>query len=293
VRIDGMDVLLTGGTGYIGSVVLGELRRAGHSVTAVVRSERAAEHVTAAGATAVQGDLTDSAWLAEQLRGVDGAIHTASPGDASSPAFDSAVIAAVVDAFDGTSKPYVHTSGLWIYGAGEGLGEDSPLNPPALTAWRPAVEAQVLDSDLVASIVVPGVVYGHRGGLPNLVVDGPRDGSGRLVLLGDGSQHWGVVHVDDLAVLYVSVLESGRALGRVLGVTDENPTVRDLGEATGADVVGEPVEATRARLGEAFADALLLDQRFALGAKAVALGWSPQGPTLLDDVERGSYAQHG
>jgi nucleoside-diphosphate-sugar epimerase len=288
-----MDVLLTGGTGYIGSVVLSELRLAGHTVTAVVRSERAAEQVTAAGATPVQGDLTDRAWLTELLRGVDGAIHTASPGDASSPAFDRAVVAAAVEAFTGTSKPYVHTSGLWIYGSGAGLGEDSPLNPPALTAWRPAVEAEVLDSALVASIVVPAVVYGHRGGLPNLVVDGPRDGSGRLVLLGDGTQHWGVVHVDDLAVLYVAVLESGRALGRVLGVTDENPTVRDLGEATGADVVGEPVAATRERLGEAFADALLLDQQFALGAKAVALGWSPQGPTLVDDLGTGSYAEHG
>ena len=288
-----MDVLLTGATGYIGSVVLSELRRAGHRVTAVVRSERAAEQVTAAGATAVVGDLTDRAWLAEQLRGVDGAIHTASPGDATSPAFDRAVIAAAVEAFTGTSKPYVHTSGLWVYGSGEGLGEDSPLDPPALTAWRPAVEAEVLDSDLVASIVVPAVVYGHRGGLPNLVVDAPRDGSGRLVLIGDGSQHWGVVHVDDLAVLYVSVLESGRALGRVLGVTDENPTVRDLGEATGADVVAEPVDRTRARLGEAFADALLLDQQFHPGDKAVALGWSPQGPTLVGDLLEGSYAEHG
>ena len=288
-----MDVLLTGGTGYIGSVVLSELRRSGHTVKAVVRSERAAEQVTAAGATAVQGDLTDSAWLAEQLRGVDGAIHTASPGDATSPAFDRAVIAAAVEAFTGTSKSYVHTSGLWMYGSGEGLTEDSPLNPPALTAWRPSVEADVLDSDLVASIVVPAVVYGHNGGLPRLIVDAPRDGSGRLVLIGDGSQHWGVVHVDDLAVLYVSVLESGRALGRVLGVTEENPTVRDLGEATGADVVGEPASATRERLGEAFADALLLDQQFRLGDKAVALGWSPQGPTLVDDLETGSYAEHG
>ena len=288
-----MDVLLTGATGYIGSTLLAELRRAGHSVRAVVRSERSAEQVTAAGATAVLGDLTDSAWLADQLREVDGAIHTASPGDASSPAFDRAVVSAAVAAFAGTSKPYVHTSGLWIYGSGEDLTEDGPLNPPALTSWRPAVEAEVLDSDLVTSIVVPGVVYGHRGGLPNLVVDAPRDGSGRLVLIGDGSQHWGVVHVDDLAVLYVAVLGSGRALGRVLGVTDENPTVRDVAEATGADVVAETVEQTRARLGEAFADALLLDQQFRLGAKGRELGWSPQGPTLVEDLERGSYAEHG
>ncbi len=288
-----MDVLLTGGTGYIGSVVLAQLVEAGHRVTAVVRSDSAAQRVTDAGATAALGDLTDHAWLTGQLAGVDAAIHTASPGDASSPDFDGAVVAAVREAFGGTTKPYVHTSGLWIYGSGEGLDEDSPLNPPALTAWRPAVEQQVLDADLVASIVVPAVVYGHGGGLPNLLVDAPRDGSGRVVLIGDGTQHWGVAHVDDVAALYVAVLESGKAQGRVLAVTDENPTVADLGEAGGADVVGEPADATRARLAADFADALLLDQQFGESARATALGWSPQGPTLVSELGSGSYARHG
>ena len=58
-------------------------------------------------------------------------------------------------------------------------------------------------------------------------------------LVGSGEQHWAVVHVDDLATLYVAVLESGRALGRVLAASTERVTLRDLGEATGSDVVGE------------------------------------------------------
>ena len=77
------------------------------------------------------------------------------------------------------------------------------------------------------------------------------------------------------------------------GKTTLGTAVADLAGANGSDVVAEPVEKTRARLGEAFADALLLDQVLVPGAKAAALGWSPQEPTLFDDLAQGSYAQHG
>lgn len=284
-----MNIFLTGGTGFIGRAVLQALVAQGHAVTAAVRSDDAAATVRGLGATAVVGDLTDVDWVAGQLAEVDGAIHTASPGDATSAAFDAGVASAVVRAFAGTSKPYVHTGGLWVYGSGTGLDEQSPLNPPALTAWRPEVEAVVLGSDLVASVVVPAVVHGYGQGLPNVITQGPRTADGALTLIGDGSQHWGLVHVDDLAALYVLVLTSGRSLGRVLGVLAEPATVRALAEATGSDVAPEPVEATRARLGEAFADALLLDQRFDNGY-ALSLGWTPSGPSLLEEIRSGSYA---
>jgi hypothetical protein len=51
------------------------------------------------------------------LRSADGAIHVASPGDATSADLDAAVIDAAIDAFAGTGKPYLHISGLWIYGS--------------------------------------------------------------------------------------------------------------------------------------------------------------------------------
>ena len=57
-----MDVLLTGGTGYIGSGVLDELRGAGHAVTAVVRSDAAAERVAAEGTDNDLMDVPESAF---------------------------------------------------------------------------------------------------------------------------------------------------------------------------------------------------------------------------------------
>ena len=57
--------------------------------------------VALTGATAFVVDLYDRAAVANALSGVDAAIHTASPGDATSAALD----AAVVDAFTGTGKP--------------------------------------------------------------------------------------------------------------------------------------------------------------------------------------------
>ena len=283
-----MNLLLTGGTGYIGSAVLRQLTTAGHAVTALVRSEKSAAEVAGPGVTPLVGDLMDTGWATEQLSQVDGAIHTASPGDENSAALDASMAAAAVAAFTGTDKPYVHTGGLWVFGNGSGLSEQSPLRPPALTAWRLAVEDIVLSSPLVASVVVPGVVHGHGGGLPNLLTTAPRTGAGALTLIGDGGQHWSAVHVDDLAELYLIVLGAGRSLGRVLGVTAGAPTVRALAEATGNAVAPEPVEATRARLGADFADALLLDQQFDNGY-ALGLGWTPSRPSLLEEFRTGAY----
>ena len=292
-----MHVLLTGATGFVGSRVLPALLGAGHRVTALVRSGATADAVSAAGATPVLGDITDVPWLTEQLRGVDGAVHTASPGDASSADFDRAVVSAVTAAFTGTGKPHVHTGGVWVWGAGDDLTEDGPFAAPALTAWREEVEALALGVEGArVAVVAPGIVHGHGQGIPNLLVQAPRTASGALTLVGDGTQHWTTVHADDLADLYLRVLERGRHGAYYLGVSGQNPTVRELGEAAsraagaGGAVEPESPEATRARLGAPFADALLLDQQ-AGGARArTELGWAPSGPSLVEELETGSYA---
>lgn len=281
-----MRVVLTGGTGYIGSAVLRRLLERGHEVTAVVRSEASAEAVREAGAQPVVGDLADTSWFAGLLADADGAIHTADLGSAG----DDLVLDAVEAAFGGSDRPYLHTGGVWSWGDGAQLTEESPLAPPALTAWRGAREARILSSDVAAAVISPAVVYGHGGGIPVGVLAGSRDDEGVVTLVGSGEQHWSSVHVDDLAELYVLALEQG-ATGAFIGASGVNPTVRELGEAAGASVRPESVDATRDRLGAGFADALLLDQQ-ASGEKArTVLGWLPSRPSVLDELREPAPAR--
>jgi nucleoside-diphosphate-sugar epimerase len=280
-----MKVLLTGGTGFVGASVLQALLTAGHEVTAVVRSEESAKIVNDAGATPALGDASDSLWLAEQLNTVDAAIHAAAPDDDTAAAMDDAVIGAAIVGFARTEKPFIYTTGVWIYGAGE-ITEDSAFDPPELTTWRVERQERLLAGGIDAMIICPGIVYGYGKGIPGVISDAPRTEDGALTLVGSGEQHWVTIHVDDLADLYVAALERGTVGEVYFGASGVNPTVRELGEAVvgpSGSVVPEAIEATRARLGAKFADALLIDQQ-ATGQKArIALGWEPSRPTLVEE----------
>ncbi len=291
-----MKVALTGATGFVGSHVLTELQGHGHEVTALVRDAAQADLVVGRGATPVVADLYDQPAVVSLLGGVDGAIHTASPGDASSADLDSAVVDAAIDAFAGTGKPYLQISGLWIYGANSSISEESPLNAPALVSWKVPIERRVLGvSDMRGVVIVASVAYGDGGGgIPGLLLNSPRDDEGNLIMLGTGQQHWSTVHVADLARFFRRVLESDSARGRFVIGNGLNPTVAELTEAA-AVAAGAPGavsgsdDEARARLGDYFAEVLLLDQRTFAAKARDQLDWSPTHPGLVDEFRHGSY----
>ncbi|HEY4225606.1 MAG TPA: NAD-dependent epimerase/dehydratase family protein [Pseudolysinimonas sp.] len=282
-----MNIVLTGSTGYIGSAVLKALLAHGHDVTALVRTEESAKKVVADRVTPVVGDLTDTRWLTDQLRTSEGAIHLAT--DDSGAALDDAVVTAVLAAYAGTEKPYVHTGGIWGWGRGEAIVETDPVDPPELVAWRTPIEKRVLAPGIRGSVVAPAVVYGYGTGIvAATVTSAPKNGGG-LHLVGDGSQHWAVVHVDDLAELYVGVLEKAPGGDIYIGASGENPTVTELAEAYAGigKVVAETPEQTRERLGEGFADAILLDQQAAGTTAKNLFSWKPSRPTVLELLRDG------
>jgi nucleoside-diphosphate-sugar epimerase len=291
-----MKVALTGATGFIGSHVMTELLTHGHQVTALVRDDAQAGKVAARGATPAVVDLYDQPVVADLLGKADGAIHTASPGDATSAQLDSAVADAVIAALAGSGKPYLQISGLWVYGTNPGITEDSPVNAPALVSWKRPIERQVLGAqDLRTAVIVSGTAYGDSGGgIPGVLLGSPRDDAGNLIMLGTGQQHWATVHAADLADFFRRVLEDDSAHGYYVIGNGVRSTVAELTEAA-AVAAGAPGavpgsdEEARARLGDYFAEVLLLDQGTDAARARTELGWRPTHPALVDEFRSGSY----
>jgi nucleoside-diphosphate-sugar epimerase len=291
-----MKVALTGATGFIGSHVLAELRQHGHEVSALVPDDARGSAVAAPGVRPVVVDLYDRAAVVNALSDADGAIHTASPGDETSADLDSAVVDAAIESFGGSGKPYLHITGAWVYGANASITEESPIDAPAMVSWKqPIAERALGAAGMRAVVIAPGVAYGDGGGgVPGLLLGSPRDDAGNLIMLGTGQQHWATVHVTDLADLFRRALEDDSARGRYVVGDGLNPTVAELTEAA-AVAAGAPGavpgsdDEARARLGDYFAEVLLLDQATDAAKARSELGWSPSHPGLVEEFRHGSY----
>ena len=291
-----MKVALTGATGFIGSHILSELGAHGHEVTALVRDSGQAELVESRGATPVVVDLYDQQAVVDVLREADGAIHTASPGDETSANLDAAVADAAIQAFADTGKPYIQISGIWVYGDNPSISEESPFKAPALVAWREPIERRVLGATgMRGAVIVSGVAYGDGGGgVPGVVLGSPRDEAGNLIMVGSGQQHWATVHAADLADFFRRVLEDDSARGYYVIADGVNPTVAEVTEAA-AVAVGAPGavpgsdEEAKGRLGDYFAEVLLLDQATDAAKAHSDLGWAPSRRGLIDELRDGSY----
>ncbi|QEV16223.1 NAD-dependent epimerase/dehydratase family protein [Streptomyces alboniger] len=288
-----MKVLVLGATGYIGSAVVSCLTREGHDVVPLVKS--AAElHPDV---PVRVGDLADPASLrAAVTDDVDAVVNLATPtGD---EAVDTAALDALLAPLRGTGRAFVYTSGVWVLGAtgNAPATEDAATDPIAIVGYRPRIEQRVLAAagdDVRAVVIRPGIAYGRDGGIPALMTGWAREhGAGRYV--GPVATRWPMVHVDDLAELYVLALTKGHSGDLLHGVAWES--VPAAAVAAAADIAAggvgraEPwpfAEAAEA-LGEPFAEALALDQVVSGRRAGEELGWQPSRPNVLTELAGGT-----
>jgi nucleoside-diphosphate-sugar epimerase len=276
-----MRVFVTGGSGYLGQATIEALTSRNIDVTALVRTASSAAVVARLGAATLLGSLTDLDVLRAAARAADGVLHL---GVAYGP--DVAEIdAAAAEAMSDTGV-YVHTGGVWVYGNTNGLvDEKAPQQPPAITAWRAANEARVLERG--GRLVMPGLVYGRSGGLIDQYLAAPGRETGRVPRIGAGTQHWALVHVEDVAQLYVLALQS--AAGTVYAGVTQNVPMADVSNAVAAAVDGQveelPYATAEARMGP-IAEAFALDQQISSARANAELGWTPTHLDALDELTK-------
>ena len=289
-----MHVFITGGTGLIGSAVVAELLAAGHSVTALARSDASATGAKAAGADVLRGGLTDLDVLRTGAEAADGVIHLAFSNDFSSPealargiAEEGAALAVLGDTLVGTDRPFVTVSGT-PHAAGRASTEADPLPTVGPVAGRSQSVTRALELAArgvrSSAIRLPRTVHNQgRGGFAGLLADIARR-TGVAGYPGDGAQRWPAVHALDAAVLFRLALEQAPAGTSWHAVADEGDAVRDIaaviGRRLGLPVKSVPQEAL-GPLGPIFAT----DQPASSGHTRTALGWEPRHPGLLDDLE--------
>jgi nucleoside-diphosphate-sugar epimerase len=292
-----MNVFLTGATGYIGSVVAEALIRHGHRVTGLARSEVAAEKLRVAGVKPVNGDLHNAAGISEAATASDGVIHAASTNDQDAPSADLQTVKTILGSLEGSKKPFVYTSGIWVLGdTGDAVADEhTPLKPTPLVAWRPAVEQLVLDAaeHKVRSVVIrPAIVFGRGGGLVTSFAKSAKE-TGAARYIGTGENRWPLVHIDDLAELYVIAIERAKPGTLLYAAFGPSLRVRRIAEEASRAVGAEgrtnrwPIEEARAQLGP-LADALLLDQQISSGRAISEYDWTPKAPSLLEELARTS-----
>ncbi|HEX4049939.1 MAG TPA: NAD-dependent epimerase/dehydratase family protein [Steroidobacteraceae bacterium] len=238
-----MKLLITGGTGFIGSRLA--LQARGRGIQAVVAgqvngtAEKArAQELKASGVEVAEGSLQDPQYAATVTRGCNVVVHLAAAQHESNVP-DAYFRAVNVDATRtllqasaaaGVTR-FVYGSTIGVYGAvgAQPVDEDSPARPANIYG-RTKLEAE-------------GVVRSFDA-LPNCIVRisetyGPGDfrllklfralERGRFIIIGSGDNRHQLIHVADLVQLLLLAAEHPGAVGQtILAVGQEVLTTRQM-----------------------------------------------------------------
>jgi UDP-glucose 4-epimerase len=299
-----MRVLVTGGSGFIGSHVVDKLRARGHEpvIYDLRPSPWHGEGVgVAVGEPQVEtviGSITDREALERALVGCDAVAHLAAVADVNdvhaepedAERINARGTVAVLEACRRTGvKRVVYASTIWVYSdcEPEAVDEDTLLPPPShlYTSTKLAGELYCKSYQelygIDYTILRFGIPYGPRAReaavIPAFVGKALRGEP--LTLAGDGMQSRRFVYVEDLAEGVVDGLQVV-ACNRVYNLgSDENVTIRQIAETVQELVGGTEIVYTPSRPGD-FGGKLVCSER-----ARVELGWTA-GTPFAEGVRR-------
>ena len=293
-----MRVFVTGATGFIGSAIVKELVGAGHHVLGLTRSDAGATSLEAAGAEAHRGDLEDLESLRRGAAATDAVIHTAFRHDWSKFAeaceLDKRAIETIGAVLQGSSRPFIVSSGVGVAQGRAATEDDPPLSSPSLPRVSEATAVALMERGINAMVMrLPQVHDTVKQGLvtPLIAIARAKRVS---AYIGEGQNRWPAAHVTDVARLYLLALEKGTAAARYHAVAEEGVALKDIATAIGRGLNVPVLSISQEQAQEHFGFLGFFAGRDPLTSSAKTrqeLGWGPTGPSLLTDLGNMRYSE--
>ena len=202
-------ILVTGGTGFVGSRVVHALRAEDRAVRCLVRKPERAGALRAWGCELAQGDVTDPASLRHAAAGCSAVVHLVSIITGPRSAFERVMVQGTRDLVAAAKEAGVHR---FVLMSALGVSAESRnLVPYYWAKWE--MEQTVQGSGLEHVIFRPSFVFGRDGGVLPTFVRQVR-WSPVVPVVGDGERRLQPIWVDDVAAFFARAIGLDAAANR-------------------------------------------------------------------------------